>query len=231
MDKIEKEVKVIKIKEETKDTKTFTLSLKSSELNFLPGQFIMVWSEIEGKEVKRPFSISSSPEDEYVEITIKEEANGYFSKHSCQDVKEGHNFKVKGPYGSFIYNGEDKPLLIIAAGSGIAPMRSIIKHALEKGNENKISLLDSNKTEEDIIFKEELEELEKKHENFKIYNHITRQEAWEGRQHRINEEDCKECLTEETICYVCGHPDMVKGIVEILKNIGVDEERIKIEQW
>lgn len=229
---MEREVSITRIKQETPDTKTFRLGIKGEELSFAPGQFIMATAQIEGNPVARAFSISSSPLDDYVEITIKEEPNGYFSKFANNGIKEGDKFFIKGPYGHFTFTDKHKNMLLIAAGSGIAPMRSILRYICKKHQEIKVSLLYSNKKESDIIFREEFEDIENKNPNFKFVPTLTREDGeWKGRRGRINSEMLKEFLKDDSLCYACGSREMVEGVVKMLKEIGVHEERIKTEKY
>ena len=231
---MEKEVTITNIKKETPDTKTFRFDLKGSKLNFIPGQFIMVTAQIDGNPVRRAFSLSSSPLRDYSEITVKVEKGGYFSGFACEKFAEGCKINIKGPYGHFTFrDGEAKSLLLIAAGSGIAPIRSIVQYIDDKKLNVRMTLLYSNKNETYIIFTKEFENLEKTNKNFRFVPTLTREESesWNGRMGRIDANMIKEFFMDGDLCYVCGPPAMVTKIVDLLKAHGVPEDRIKTEKF
>ena len=213
--------KIIEIKRETKDT--VTVRIKAVNFNFKAGQFVNLFLKIGEKEIKRPYSISSSPsEKDYIEITSKR--FGVFSTYLDELAEIGEEVKIQGPFGLFTYNNEEfNKAIFIAAGSGIAPIRGIIKTILGKN----IELYYSVKTEEDVIYKNEIESWNK-NKNFKSKIIFTRENG-----KRIDEGFLKENIKfdDKTLFYVCGPPAFVKDIVEILKKIGAKQERIKTERF
>ncbi len=223
---------ITKIIPETHDTKTFSLYLGENKFEFLPGQFVMITADIKGKPVTRAFSISSSPLKKEIDITIKAEPNGNFSKFANENLKTGDKLKVKGPYGYFTFIDKvHDDLLFVAAGSGIAPFRSMLQYIFEKQLQNRVTLLFSNKTEADIIFKQELEKYAENFPQFRFMPIVTRDDGWKGISTRIDSNILQSYVHANTSCYLCGPPMMVEDIKQKLVQLGVDNGRIKTEKY
>ena len=213
---------IINIERETWDV--VTIRIKTDNFNFKAGQFVMLTLSIEGKDVRRAYSISTSPSEKgYFEITSKK--YGIFSTYLDEKIKVGDKIKVNGPHGLFTYEDKCKKIICIAAGSGMAPMRSIIRHGIE--NRKEIELLFSVKTDKDIIYKKEIEILNK-NKNFKSIINFTGNGG-----KRVDIKFLKENLNfdDKTLFYICGPQAMVKDTVEILKELKIKEETIKTERF
>ncbi len=220
-------LKLIKITDETPDTKTFRFSL-DNPLEFKPGQFLVFIFKINNEEIRRPYSISSSPDEkDYIEITVKKTLNGKASTLLLDKTKLKNKFEALGPYGSFCYNNENTDNIIhIAAGSGIAPIRSIIKYLLKNKQEIKQTLLFSNKTEKDITYKEELQKLSIE----KVFT-LTREIHKEIKNGRITKDLLKKHIKESSLYFICGPPLFVDSMVSELKSLNVKQEQIKTERY
>jgi len=237
------ETKVIRVKQETHDVKTLRFDLKESPMDFKPGQFITILLdvEIEGKKVKqsRPFSISSSPNNkDFVEISVKVYPDSVTAK-AIHNLKEGDEVTIIGPAGQFIYSESlGKNLVLLAGGNGVTPLRSITHYVLDNNLNVNITLIYSNKTPEDIIFKEEFDELAKRYKNFKEVFTITRPDEgkseWNGNVGRVNADLIKDNVNDldGAIFYVAGPPKMIEAIVNVLeKDLNIDSSRIHIEEF
>ena len=155
------DLKISEIIEETYDTKTYRINLEGNELNFEPGQFVSLILDFskDGKteKVGRSYSISSSPlKKEYIDLTIKKTNKGGVADYILDNLKVGDEIKIKGPYGVFIFKDEIKKVVFIASGSGISSLMCMIRYNVDKKLDTKITLLLSNKTPEDIIFRKDL---------------------------------------------------------------------------
>ena len=231
-----KEAKIIEIIEETEDVKSFILKFEE-RLNYQPGQFIMASFEDlkddKGNEVWRAFSLSSSPTEEEVMITVKLHG-GIFTTHLFENVKEGDTIKIKGPVGNFTFKEEKGDVVFIAAGSGIAPLRSMMKFIADKKLNINTTLLYTSRHERDIIFNDFLFDELAKLDNFTIRASLTQpHETWGGMTGRIGREAIEEFIDikESTRFYICGPKGMVTGTKDILENLGVMKENINIEPW
>ncbi|HIH16399.1 MAG TPA: oxidoreductase [Candidatus Diapherotrites archaeon] len=230
------------VTQQTHDTKSFQVRLPEA-FDFQPGQFLMLSLEDPGnpdlKGKQRAYSIASSPTtQEYVEVVIKETPNGFFSKYMVRDCREGEKVKFTGPWGHFVYN-ESMPghLVLIGAGSGIAPLLAMMRYLTDKRLSNKATLFFSNKTREDVIYEKKLAELPRQNPNLRVVNTLTREEEgddWKGERGRVSAEMIKKHIPDVhgALYYLCGPPLMVDGVVKMLKEeLGVDPAKIKTEKY
>lgn len=224
-------LKISKIIGQTPSVKAFRLGLTSDmRIDFYPGQFFMV--SFVGSEIKtsRAYSIASSPANKkYIEIALNNA--GDFAARLFS-MKEGDLLKFKGPYGKFYFNEEIKNnLVLIAGGTGIAPLMSIIRYCNDKRLSSKIKLFYSVKTPSDIIYKKELDEIKKSNKNFEYIATITREgsNSWHGRKGRIDSGFLKENIgnIKENTYYSCGPNEFVHHIRAMLINLGVKKLLIK----
>ncbi len=229
--------KITKVIQETPDTKTFRIGL-GEPLDFLPGQFVMAGLELdvdgEKKMIKRAYSIASSPEKDYVEITFNLYPQGQFSPHLYK-LKEGDSLFIEGPYGNFFFKEDiGRNIVFIGAGAGLTPLMCIIRHIIDRNLPIKFTLIYSVKKPENVIYKQELLDLER-NKKLEFNLTITRPDGteWTGRTGRINKEMIKELVKDLNgqNFYMCGPPEMIEGTVKILEELGVDKERINREQW
>jgi len=224
---------VDKITKDTPDTVTLTLTGKE-KLDFKPGQFIMIEILGEEKTPKRAYSLSSSPtRNENLEITIKEMADGWISKIVC-DMEGGEEMNVDGPYGHFVFDPETmSEIVLIGAGSGVAPYRSFCHYIIDKELPTKVTFVYSNKTEEDIIFHQQLLEFEKQIEGMELILTLSREEKEGFRQGRIDEALVKEIVSKKPKAhyFICGPPKMVNGTKELLLANKIEKDQIKIEVY
>ena len=231
-------LKIVKVIQETPDTKTFRVAL-DRPIDFVPGQFVMVGLslDVDGQKklVKRAYSIASSPaKKDYIEITFNFYPQGQFSPHLYK-LKEGDLVYIDGPYGKFIFKEDlSKSVIFIGAGAGLTPLMSIIRYIVDKNLPIDCTLLYSVKKPENIIYHQELLELEKS-KKLDLVLTMTRSEGtdWKGRTGRINCDMITDLspILEKSDFYICGPPEMVEGTVKILEGLGVEKERINREQW
>jgi ferredoxin-NADP reductase len=222
--------------QETHDTNTLIFE-KPNNFDFKPGQFVTMQfiddNENVGKKV-RSYTISSSPLDNMIEITVKKE--GEFSTMMCNS-EIGTKFRVSGPFGhfEFLENAQEKEHVFLSAGSGITPFKCFMRYVTSKRLSNKIRLFYSNKTPADIIFKNEFEKLAKENHNIKNFFTITRPEGtgWEGLTGRIDKEMLINNLYQpiDAIYYISGPKEMIESMIDILGEMNVKPENIKTEKW
>lgn len=223
--------KVSKIKQETHDVKTFTFDL-DEELDFKSGQFVRL--TIPNCDIPRPFSISSAGnKSKQIRITIKVYNDGRFTK-KANELSVGENVKIDGPYGHFIFEKKRKEdIVLIAAGSGISTLHSIMDFILKNNLKNNINILYSVKTSKDIIFEEEIKKLAKEKRNLDFYFTITRETTdWNGPTGRLTKEVLnKQIKNKGSLFYICGPSLFVKSIMNSLEELGIAKESIKTERY
>ena len=223
--------KIIYIEQNTKDTKVFTIKLEN-KFEFVSGQCIKL--SIPDVDFSRPYSISSPGEKtDEINLTIKVYSDGTFTKE-VDNLKVGDAVKIEGPYGMFTFDGRtSKNIVLIAGGSGVSTLHSILRFILDNNYKNKVKLLYSSKTPEEIIYKKEIETLVKKYPNFDALLTITnKDDKWKGHKGRLTEAELDVHIEDKnSLVYVCGPLGFVNFIVEKLKNLGIHEENIKTERY
>ena len=217
-------VKINKIDSVTHDVKKYETE-KPKELEFKPGQATEVSINRHGwlKE-GRPFTFTSLPKHKYLEFTIKSypEREGVTDK--LLEIEEGEEFILNDVFGAITYQGEG---VFIAGGAGVTPFISIFRMLKNENNIGNNKLLFANKTEKDIIYKSELEDLFG--DNF--INILSQQKDGPFEQGHIDKEFLKKNISDfDQKFYVCGPPPMIESVVADLKELGVKEDDIIIEE-
>lgn len=219
-------VQISKLVKETKDA--VSIYFKPNNPNFykyLPGQYINLRIKINNQVHERCFSLSSSPLDDYLRITVK--LNGLVSHYFNYRAKVGYTFEVLKPDGDFGLKTDIKNVknyLMIAGGSGITPIYSMIKTILQIEPNSKISLLYANKTESEIIFASEIENLTQKYINFKVENFLSD-------KNRLGIGDIEKYTQYKNFeCYYCGPESLKIALKNYFIQLNLDNE-IKTEDF
>jgi len=157
-----KNLKIKQVITETHDVSTFIVDPKEAGLDWKPkaGQYITIEVEVNGETLRRSYSLSSSPTEDNIAFSIKRVEGGRVSNFMIDQIKEGSEIKINKPEGKFqlIPNADSrKDYYFFAAGSGITPIMSMIKSLLIDEPMSSAYLLYGNRTEEDIIFKAQLD--------------------------------------------------------------------------
>ncbi len=225
------EIPVIETKQETPDVKSIKLELKQ-RFDYKPGQYVIVELDIEDSENTRSLSIASSPTEDFILFSTKISQSAF--KQKFNSLKIGDVVKIMGPMGMFVLKEDAKEIVFLGGGIGITPFRDMIKYACDKKLPIKLTLLYSNKTPNDIVYKEEWPLFEKENHNLKVVHTITDDATgWQGRTGRINDAMIKEFCSDlnNTIFYICGPPGMVTGLSDLLKAMNIPQGNIKIERF
>lgn len=214
------------------DIKKFTLQ-GSGKLVFKPGQFVSIYLMENGRfTISRPFSIASSPAANHLEFCIRI-VGGQFTG-ALDKLKVGAELGVAGPFGHFAYE-EQKECVFAVAGTGIAPIMSILRYVNEKRIMGDFILMYSNKTKDAILYYDELKKMQEGNPRIKLVFTLTREtpQNWVGECGRIDETMIKKHITRsvEKAWYLCGPLEFVKAIKECALAKGTAPDRIKIEGW
>ena len=232
---INAEFKIIETKQETPDVKSIKLSFDDNKFDFKPGQYMMMELDFVDPENgnTRPLSIASSPTEDFLLFSTKISQSLF--KQKIDSLKVGDKIKLKGPMGIFILNENAPEVVLLGGGIGITPFRDMVKYAADKKLPMKSTLLYSNKTPADIVYKDEWPMFEKQNSNFKAVQTITdvSYPSWKGKTGRINESMIKEFCNDinNALFYICGPPGMVDGLSNLLKAMNVPQQNIKIEKF
>jgi predicted ferric reductase len=229
---------VTKVTPAGKDTYAVELSPQHGEIfSYAPGQFAFLTFHSEALPRERhPWTISSTPtRPESLIFTIK--CSGDFTA-SIGKLKPGDTALVDGPYGLFSYPAHVRDpkgeLVMVAGGVGVTPMLSMIRYMADRDDTRKVTFVWSNKTEADILCREELEAIEAKLPNLSIHHVLTRQKDFQGPTGRLDTPMLKELLSEssrDAAVFVCGPPPMMDAVCKVLKGIGFRAHRIHTEKF
>lgn len=230
------ETEVLDIIQRTHNVNSFRFKVKE-DVDFKSGQFFFVIIKIDGTERTKHFSFSNSPTEKgYVEFT-KRITDSEFSQ-ALERLKTGDWARLKMPYGSFTFGGEYKKIAFLSGGIGITPIRSICKFATDSMLPTDMVLLYGNNREEDIIFRQDLDNMQSVNKNLRIVYTLTSldidRKIWKGKTGYIDDTMIKEEIPDytERIFYICGPPRMVESLINILRNkLSVQQDKIRIENF
>ena len=233
-------LRVCRIFEETPEVKTYHLASEHEvalPFTYFPGQFLTLSVEIEGKPVKRSYTIASTPTQlHYCAITVKREEQGLVSRFLHDQVKEGDLLEIAAPNGKFTFTGEEaKSIVLVAGGVGITPMMGVIRYLTDIGWRGDISLLYCCRTTRDFIFRDELEQLQERYPNLNVFATMTRAEGtvWMGLKGRFTSEIIGHLVPDIAACriHVCGPPAMMSAVLNMLKALKVPDEQVRTEAF
>jgi ferredoxin-NADP reductase len=202
-------------------------------LSYKPGQFLFVTIKADGKELSKHFSISSSPTEKgHIEFT-KKLSESEFST-ALKALEEGDWARIDAPYGKFTFEGEYEKIGLLGGGIGITPLRSICKYCTDMRLNTKITLLYGNRSESDIAFRKELEEMQEQNKNLKVVFILNEaSNEWKGVTGIIDAELVKKEIPDykETVFYTCGPPAMVETMEKLVEKLGLPKTQLNREYF
>lgn len=235
-------LKVIAINNITSKAVVITFEIPEDLINlykFIPGQYITIKKEFNGKELRRSYSICSGKDEKNISVGIKEMPNGTFSKYA-QTIKVGDVLEVHPPEGRFTFEATDyegKNVAAFVAGSGITPIMSIAKDILHNTDKN-LMLVYGNKSLSETMFHQDLMELLKEFPNrFSaqfVYSQTEEEGSLFGRIERSTINYILKNKHKETpfdAFYICGPEAMIESTSETLKENGIEENKIHVEHF
>jgi ring-1,2-phenylacetyl-CoA epoxidase subunit PaaE len=206
---------------------------------FKQGQNITLKSTLAGEELRRSYSICSSPHDQELRVAIKAVDAGKFSSWANKQLKKGDQLEVLPPTGRFyteLQTHHKKHYIAIAAGSGITPVMSIIKTTLATEPQSSFTLIYGNKNRASIIFKEQLEALKNRYMERFTLHHILSREKTDAivNYGRIDAEKCQQLVklvsfTKADDIFICGPESMIFSVKNWLEAQGMDKKKIHFE--
>lgn len=202
---------------------------KNEHLQFLAGQYIDLLLR-EGK--KRSFSLANAPHNNsHLELHIRHYAGGLFSEYAFHELKESTLLRFEGPLGTFFLREDsDRPIIIVAGGTGFAPVKGIIEHALHIGNKRPIHFYWGARKEADLYLHELAQTWVREHEHIKyipVLSELEDGSKWQGRTglvHNTIFADIQDVSGYEV--YTCGPPPMVRAIFNSFTTRGLSAEYI-----
>jgi glycine betaine catabolism B len=216
---------------QTHDVMSLSLT-KPDGFSYRPGQYCLVSIPGEFAGQSRPFTFTSSPTDDHLGLAIKR--MGLFTT-ALHALKSGDTLHISAPFGEQLSFDESikDDVVFVAGGSGITPFMAALRYAGAKHLKNRLILFYSNRSEKDIIFRADLDQMDGK--TVKIVNTLTDEMpvSWKGERGFISEKLIRKYVPSPSrwLWYICGPPPMIDAMKKILSEMGVPQERLRIEPW
>ncbi len=253
-------LRVKEVVRETPDTATLVFEVPESlreAYRYSQGQYLTIKLQIGGKEQRRSYSMCSSPLEPDLAVTVKRIKNGAVSNYLNDRIQAGAELEVMEPDGRFftpLDPDNRKTYYLFGAGSGITPLFSILKTILEQEPQSAVYLLYGNRTEESIIFKNQLDALMRRYEGQLDVVHILSRPkrekptglaglfskgtlTWQGKTGRIDDSQVERFLEEHPAkgkgaeYFVCGPGDLIDKVENTLLRLGVDKKHVHAERF
>jgi ferredoxin-NADP reductase len=204
----------------------------------LAGQHVDVrLTSEDGYQAQRSYSIASGPEDGYLVLTIERLNAGEVSTYLVDELRAGDKLELRGPVGDyFVWEKHlTEPVLLVAGGSGVVPIRSMLRHCAATGGTRRVRVLYSSRSLDDVIYQDELI-------RFAAYDEVdirftlthTWPLNWRGYRRRIDREMLEEVVwpaQPDPLTYVCGPTGFVESVANALTAIGHEPSRIRTERF
>jgi ferredoxin-NADP reductase len=204
----------------------------------LPGQHVDVrLTADDGYQAQRSYSIASAPAAGHLDLTVEEITDGEVSPYLSEELRPGDRLELRGPIGGYFTwtEADGGPLLLVAGGSGVAPLMSMLRYREAIGSDIPATLLYSSRAWDEIIFREELDRL-RAHPTLRVIHTLTRSHpsGWDGYTRRIDTamlEDAVGRPDPGRLAYVCGPTQLVENVASDLVTLGYPPQRVKTERF
>lgn len=229
-------LRVTGVRASTPSTRVVCAGLDGHAFEFKAGQAVLLGAT--GQEHRVPYSIASAPEETaksgVLEFLMKVDASGDPGPH-LRGLARGLQIEVVGPFGSFVFptRPSERRFLFIAGGTGIAPLRSMLRHALLSRVPGAFAVSYSARTPQDFAYSTELRRLARQGK-IRLELTVTREAPlrWRGERGRVGQPRLAPLVTDPaTLCFICGPPSMLVEVPPILTALGVPSSRIRMETW
>lgn len=226
------------LKRENIANQTIVLTFEKPDgFGFVAGQYggftLINPVETDEKGATRRFSFLSAPEDSHICFATRIQSSAY--KRNLQAMPIGATIKLAGPVGNFVLHTDPAiPAVMIAGGIGVTPFYSMIQHVLRHEPERKITLIYGNQTVADSALLSDLTELSERHPSFKLVPVLANPHPeWKGEEGFITDDILVRYITDLNlpIFYVCGSPAMVNAMQQMLRELEIPDERVKVEDF
>jgi ferredoxin-NADP reductase len=225
--------------DETPRAKTLVLDVPGWP-GHMAGQHVDVrLTAADGYQAQRSYSIASPPDDhDELSLTVERIENGEVSPYLTDVLAEGEQLELRGPIGGyFVWSTElGGPLCLIAGGSGVCPLMAMIRQRAARGSHVPTRLLYSARSLEEIIYKQELDQLAERDDGLEVFYTLTRSQpsGWRGGSRRIDRAMLAEVALgaeQLPLCMVCGPTPLVEAVASTLVELGHRPDRVKTERF
>jgi ferredoxin-NADP reductase len=227
---------VVEVIEETARTKSIALDIKDWS-GHRAGQHVDVRLTAEdGYQAQRSYSIASAPDDDVVVLTVERLDDGEVSPYLVDELQPGDELELRGPIGGyFVWEASlGGPLLLVAGGSGVAPLHSILRHHRAIGSTVPVRLLYSARSLDEVIYRQELIRMSTDAVDIRFTLTREQPEGWQGYGRRIDPELLGEVAwppSAQPLIYACGPTAFVETAANALVALGHDPDRIRTERF
>jgi Na+-transporting NADH:ubiquinone oxidoreductase subunit F len=227
----------------TYDIRQFNLKFAEGQrMQYRPGQYVQVLApryEKSNEEVYRAYSISSDPRDtDHIELIVRRVPEGICTTYLFDYLKEGDRIKINGPYGQFYIRETDAPMIFIAGGSGIAPVKCMLHHMMNTNNQRKATFFFGVRTTKDLFLVDEISRFEQSLKRFTFVPVVSQPEPeaqWKGATGRVTHVVQDYMKKQEDASgyegYLCGSPGMIESSISILTGVGIGLDKIYYDKF
>ncbi len=205
---------------------------KPKAFTFGPTQFTFLQLQTEEGMDARPMSLATSPTRPHLEYAVRLSDSPY--KRAFAALRPDDEVRVFGAIGDFVLH-ETRPAVLLAGGIGITPLKGMAEYAADKALPIPIRLVYSNRGEDEIVYRDELEALETQNARFRVLHTLTRKTdgGWRGKTGRIDRDLLQEAARDlaDPVYYVSGTPSMVVGTLQLLRGLGVPDDDLEVEAF
>lgn len=234
---------VASVAKNTRDAVVVTFDVPGElhdKFSFRPGQYLTLRTQLDGNELRRSYSICAAPGDRQLRVAIKRLNDGEFSSWANEHLASGQQLDVMPPDGHFTIDfaaGQARNYVAFAVGSGITPILSLVKTALETEPDSTFTLFFGNRASSAVLFREEIEDLKNRYmQRFSLVYVMSREhqdiDLFNG---RLDGPKAAQLLTlwvdpsRIDYAFVCGPQDMTESVTQALRDKGLDKSQIKFE--
>ncbi len=231
---------VERVRELTYDIKEYRFRLDDPpDMDYIPGQYVQLFTpRYKGnkEEVYRAYSISSdSQEKGVIELIVRLVPGGICTTYYFEHVNEGDRIRLNGPYGEFHLTDNDRPIIFIAGGSGMAPIKCMLHHMVNTQNARPAIYFFGANTTRDLFMLDDMKAFEAKLPNFRFVPVIARPDespGWEGETGLVTQAVERHVTNAgEAEAYLCGSPGMIDASIKVLEGLGLTADRIFYDKF
>jgi propane monooxygenase reductase subunit len=219
---------VAEVESLTHDIRRLVLDVNEpGDFSFIPGQYVDLW--IPDSDARRSFSMANVPGDGRIELIIKRYQGGRFSSLLDGGIAAGDTLGFTGPYGAFHLRRSDRPALMVAGGSGMAPILSLLRRLSSESTERKVRFFYGARTQRDLFYLDLVEELGASISDFEFVPVLSEEESDDhdtGFVHEAVDRYLDSGEMAEPQAYMCGPPPMIDAAGEVLEGHGIDDSDI-----
>ena len=228
-----------RIRKLTHDIREFRLELQNPpEIDYLPGQYVQLSCPAYGgnEEVYRAYSIASDPaERKIIDLVIHLVPGGICTTWCFNCLEEGDEVLINGPYGEFGLSETKAPMVFVAGGSGMAPMKCMLQHMKNRGNDREVTYFFGVNTVEELFYTDLMNELERQLPNLHFVPVVARPEptsGWTGETGLVTDAlagNAGNLANHEG--YLCGSPGMIDAAIGVLKSLGMRDDNTFFDKF